>query len=215
MLSRSAAVSHLFRRSPAGFFAVYTAIALCGCGKPKPVPAVTTSTPEPPLPREWNPASFDVCGLITKEEVGAIQHAEIVDTKSVRGADGTLRIFQCTYLSGGGTQEVALSVAVNEPSNSAHKILKEYWDETFSSAAERDEPGEREEEEEGKRVPPRAVEGVDGEAAWARGTLAVFHEEKILRISVRGPDEEAVRLDKAKALAKKALPRLSEAAGNE
>jgi hypothetical protein len=68
---------------------------------------------------------------------------------------------------------------------------------------------ERDEEEESK---PVRVPGVGEEAFWVGnrmlGALYVFSKNSILRLSLGGPEDEAAKIIKLKALAQKAIKRL-------
>src|SRR2546423_162018 len=70
--------------------------------------------------------------------------------------------------------------------------------------------GEAAEEEEG--APPEPVSGIGDEAFWTGGrvggALYVLKGNAFIRISVGGPGDEAAKIEKLKALARKALPRL-------
>ena len=85
----------------------------------------------------------------------------------------------------------------------------------YLSFEEREESGEREPEhgeaEEPKR-PPKRVRGVGDEAFWVgnrlAGSLYVRKGSAVLRVSVGGAGTEEEKIEKSKALAKRALKRL-------
>ncbi|MGA9996591.1 MAG: hypothetical protein WBP93_14335 [Pyrinomonadaceae bacterium] len=70
--------------------------------------------------------------------------------------------------------------------------------------------GESEEEEEG--APPKKINGIGDEAFWTGnrvgGALYVLKKNSFIRISIGGTGDEATKINKSKALAKKALARL-------
>ncbi|HVG37344.1 MAG TPA: hypothetical protein VNA10_06390, partial [Thermoplasmata archaeon] len=74
--------------------------------------------------------------------------------------------------------------------------------------------GKREEEEEKEKEssPPRKVSGVGDEAYWVGpaivGGLYVRKGDSYFRLSVGGPDREAVKIEKLKKLGRKAVGRL-------
>lgn len=78
------------------------------------------------------------------------------------------------------------------------------------SAARRPHAGE--EENENERNPPQPVAGLGDGAYWSGnpvgGVLYVLKGEKFIRVSVGGPDNQEVKLNKSKAIAGKVLPRL-------
>jgi hypothetical protein len=69
-------------------------------------------------------------------------------------------------------------------------------------------PKEREENEEAE-TPPQRVAGIGDEAYWSgnqiTAALSVLRKDTIVRISVGGPEEQAVKIKKATALAQKVL----------
>ncbi len=192
-------------------------LVCAGCNKPQrstsvsPTPAQSSPTnqivPLPPEPR------IAPCSLITNEEVGAIQGATITDAKNSAGVSGGMLMSRCYYSSKEPNMSVSLAVIEHNP----------HWAESFrrSTGDESDEekPGERKEkrggaerEENEKRVPPKKVDGIGEEAYWSGnrfgGALYVLAKDAIVRISVGGPDNEQIKIDKSKALALKALERL-------
>ena len=163
------------------------------------------------------------CSLITNEEVGAIQHGTITDAKSSAGVSGGMLMSQCYYNAKEPNMSVSLAVIEHNPRDASAPDARSYWAESFrrSTGDESDEekPGERKEkrggaerEENEKRVPPKKVDGIGEEAYWSGnrfgGALYVLTKDAIVRISVGGPDNEQIKIDKSKALALKALERL-------
>ncbi|MBA3242476.1 MAG: hypothetical protein H0T60_14700, partial [Acidobacteria bacterium] len=59
---------------------------------------------------------------------------------------------------------------------------------------------------------PRPVDGLGEEAFWLgnnkMGALYVLNKNRMVRVSVGGPDEEGSKIEKSKKLAEKALKRL-------
>ncbi len=112
---------------------------------------------------------------------------------------------------------VSFTLTEPDPSNPAGLHPREYWERIFSrlgkqGEAEEEKKEEKRGEEEEKKVPPKRVDGVGEEAFWTGnrfgGALYVLKNDFILRISVGGPGEEEVKIDKSKALAAKAMSRL-------
>jgi len=202
-------------------------LVCAGCNKPQrstsvsPTPAQSSPTnqivPLPPEPR------IAPCSLITNEEVGAIQGATITDAKNSAGVSGGMLMSRCYYSSKEPNMSVSLAVIEHNPQDASAPDAKSYWAESFrrSTGDESDEekPGERKEkrggaerEENEKRVPPKKVDGIGEETYWSGnrfgGALYVLAKDAIVRISVGGPDNEQIKIDKSKALALKALERL-------
>ena len=202
-------------------------LVCAGCNKPQrstsvsPTPAQSSPTnqivPLPPEPR------IAPCSLITNEEVGAIQGATITDAKNSAGVSGGMLMSQCYYNAREPNMSVSLAVIEHNPQDASAPDSKSYWAESFrrSTGDESDEekPGEKKEkrggverEEKEKRVPPKRLDGIGEEAYWSGnrfgGALYVLAKDAIVRISVGGPDNEQIKIDKSKALALKALERL-------
>jgi len=202
-------------------------LVCAGCNKPQrstsvsPTPAQGSPTnqivPLPPEPR------IAPCSLITNEEVGAIQHATITDAKSSAGVSAGMLMSQCYYNAREPNMSVSLAVIEHNPQDVSAPDAKSYWTESFRRLAgdesDEEKPGERKEkrggaerEENEKRVPPKKVDGIGEEAYWSGnrfgGALYVLAKDAIVRISVGGPDNEQIKIDKSKALALKALERL-------
>ena len=202
-------------------------LVCAGCNKPQrstsvsPTPAQSSPTnqivPLPPEPR------IAPCSLITNEEVGAIQHATITDAKSSAGVSGGMLMSQCYYNAREPNMSVSLAVIEHNPQDVSAPDAKSYWTESFRRLAgdesDEEKPGERKEkrggverEEKEKRVPPKRLDRIGEEAYWSGnrfgGALYVLAKDAIVRISVGGPDNEQIKIDKSKALALKALERL-------
>lgn len=171
---------------------------------------------------------IDACGLITKEEVQAIQGSAIKEAKGSVHADGAFRVSQCFYMATDYAKSVSLAVTQSDPDSSSKRSPKDFWEEIFGrydgKEKERDEDereknknethpiqGRGEEEEEG-RTPPKKISGVGEEAYWTgssmTGALYVRKKNVIIRIGIGGPDNEESKIDKSKALAKKVLQHL-------
>jgi hypothetical protein len=170
--------------------------------------------------RNSNTPGIDACGLLTKEEIQAVQGSAVVDTKSSENPEGEFRMSQCYYAAAEPNRSVSLTLTqpnAREP--------KDYWRETFGhfNGEEKERAGDKEkkesirelarakgEEEEGP--PPRKVDGVGDEAYWTGnrvgGALYVLKNNVFIRISVGGPDDNETKLKKSKALAEKAISRL-------
>src|SRR5947207_6799998 len=100
-------------------------LSLAGCKK--------RETP-PPVPRtsqESNQAQIDVCGLLTKEEIEAIQGSPIKETKSSAHSDAGFLVSQCFYTAAEFARSVNLSVTQRDPSSLDGRDPKTFWGETF------------------------------------------------------------------------------------
>jgi hypothetical protein len=181
-------------------------------------------TVAPSLPAEEKPpissarVPIATCELITKEEVGAVQSTTISDTKSSKGSDGNYLVTQCYYAATGPNLSVSLAVTQRDPRNPSAPSPRDQWEQTFGpyrltgeKETEREGEGKGKEEEE-KTIPPKKVDGVGEEAFWAGnrvgGALYVLKGDVFFRISVGGPGDESVKLERSKQLAQKALGRV-------
>jgi hypothetical protein len=162
------------------------------------------------------------CTLITTDEVGAIQGATITDAKSSEGPSGGLVMSQCYYSAKEPNKSVSLAVIQSAGSVTGGET-RDYWASTFGRFAQGPSPSGREEkekdqklgetrEEEENRTPPRKIDGVGDEAFWSGnrfgGALYVLKGDVFIRVSVGGPDNEEIKIEKSKTLAQKALSRL-------
>ena len=195
-------------------------LALAGCERRATTQSITSAGQEP------GQAGFDVCGLIQKEEIEAIQGSPIKETKSSARSDAGFRISQCFYTAAEFSKSVSLAVTQSDPRSSAKRSPKDFWKKTFGrfegEAKESEDDKEKKEslrdqarargEEEETSVPPKKIDGIGEEAYWTGnrfgGALYVLRKDVFIRISVGGPDKEETKIEKSKALAQKALERL-------
>lgn len=192
--------------------------------------------PQPLLNTESAGAEINVCGLLTSQEIEAVQGSPIKDAKSSGQPGEGMLMSQCFYTAAEFNRSVSLAVTQADPKSPNKRSANEYWEETFgkydNEAAEKEgkeKAGESESEKEKKESlheqqrehgeeeetkPPKKIEGVGDEAFWSGsrvgGALYVLKKNKdaFIRISVGGPDAQEVKIDKSKRLAQKALDRL-------
>jgi hypothetical protein len=170
-------------------------------------------------PAKSGEAAIPACSLLSKEEVGAIQGATIVDAKSGVTPSGKLVMAQCYYSS--KEPNLAVSVTLIQPGNesSTGSEAKDYWADKFGRFEEESdtesatEPSERESgEEKEKAIPPKKIDGVGDGAFWSGnrfgGALYVLKKNMIVRVSVGGPGDEQSKINKSKAIAQKAIEHL-------
>ena len=187
-------------------------LVLAGCKKretPQPVPKASEKS---------NQVQIDVCGLLTKDEIEAIQGSPIKETKSSARSDTAFRVSQCFYTATEFSRSVSLAVMQGDPDRPTTTSPKDFWKERFGRYSgdekERDkvkEETERKEEKE-ESVPPKKIDGIGDEAFWASnrfgGVLYILKGDAFISISLGGTDDEETKLNKSKALAQKALQRL-------
>ena len=162
--------------------------------------------------RKTESAKLDACTLITSAEIQEVQGEAVKETKSNERAAGAFNISQCFYTLPTFNKSISLEVTRNN--NSKGDGPKEFWKKRFHGGSEtereEEERGEGKEEEEGGK--PKPVDGVGDEAFWSgnrkAGALYVLKNDSFIRISIGGPEDETVKINKSKALAQKALQRL-------
>jgi hypothetical protein len=159
-------------------------------------------------------APIDPCVLLKNNEIEAEQGSPIKESKSSANTNNGFRVAQCYYAANENNKSIALTVTQRDPEHLNARTAKNVWDDMFSEDAREKKEGESEREEGEKGAAPTKIDGVGDEAYWtgARfgGALYVLSREKdmFIRISVGGGDTEEGKIEKSKALARKALDRL-------
>jgi len=175
-------------------------LASGGCEKRAATQLITNTS------QESGQTKFDVCGLIKKAEIEAVQGSPIKETKSSARSEGDLRISQCFYPAAEFSRSVSLAVIQRDPDQQAKRSPRDFWKETFGR-----KEGRATQEKEAS-VPPKKIDGIGEEAYWTSnrfgGVLYVLKGDAFISISVGGPDNEETKINKSKALAQKALQRL-------
>ena len=163
---------------------------------------------------------IDACGLITNEQVQAIQDSPIKDAKGSEQSDGSFRIAQCFYTAETFNKSVSLAVTQSDPAAPKARNPKDFWKQTFGryegeTKEEKGDEGKKEslrEQDEEKGRPPKKIDGVGDAAYWTAnrmgGALYVLKNDVFIRVSVGGPESEDAKINRCKALAEKALSRL-------
>ena len=172
-------------------------------------------------PSESESPKIDACSLATREEVGAIQGAKILDPKSSEGPAIDFQLSQCYYGSAEPDRSVSVGLMQRDPKDSGTRTITQFWHETFDHFASVENEKEAEEKrpenngEDGKEhegVRPQKIEGLGEASYWLGnpmgGILYVLKNDRMLRISFGGPGSADDKLTKSKALAQKALGHL-------
>ncbi len=172
-------------------------LCLIGCKRGSEVPSAT---------------ALDACALLKNDEVAAIQRSPVTESKSSAKTNNGLRVVQCYYATSDSNKSVSVAVTQGDTQHPGKRTARNVWNGMFSEEA-RDEKG-REGEEGGKMEPPIRIDEVGDEAYWTGakfgGALYVLRREKdtFMRISVGGGDTAESKIEKCKALARKAFDRL-------
>ena len=163
---------------------------------------------------------IEACALITIDEVQQIQGTPVKDTKPSENSDGRFRIAQCFYTTDPFSKSVSLAVIQSDTTSANAGNPKDFWKERFGryeGETKKYQSDEEKKESLGEQLETRSaaakkMEGLGDAAFWTAnrmgGALYVLKNNVFIRISVGGPDKEEVRIDRSKALARKALARL-------
>jgi len=139
---------------------------------------------------------IDPCGLISAEEVQAIQGSPIKDVKPSEQSDGSFRIAQCFYNAETFNKSVSLAVTQRDPASDKARNPQDFWKETFGryEGEVKEEKGDEEkreslrEQEEEKGQPPKKIEGIGDDAYWTAnrmgGALYVLKNDVFIRIKL-------------------------------
>ena len=160
------------------------------------------------------PGKVDACTLLTSDEIKAVQGEALKTTKSSQQTGHEFVIDICYYELPTPSNSISLSLA--QPNPNKKDSVREFWENTFGDS----EHGRKEKEREGEGgegeleegAPPRKIAGLGQEAFWFAspigGVLYVLKGDHYIRLSVGGRGTSEAKLNKSKALAKKAIARL-------
>jgi len=157
------------------------------------------------------PGKVDACTLLTSDDIKAVQGEPLKTTKPSQQAGHEFVIDICYYELPTPSNSISLSLA--QPNPAKKDSVREFWENTFGDS----EHGRKEKEREGEGeieegAPARKIAGLGQEAFWFSspigGVLYVLKGDHYIRISVGGKVNSEAKLNKSKALAKKALARL-------
>lgn len=156
-------------------------------------------------------AGPDICSLIDKSEIAGVQGGQVQSVVPSSQMSGALAISQCYYtvISADGSKNLSVHLQVmrGDAKAAGRNVAKDFWEERFKH-----EKGRGEEEEEEEAGQPLPVRGVGDEAFWMGnnrvGALYALKGDKIVRVSVGGPDDGKIKIEKSKTLTQKALQRL-------
>jgi hypothetical protein len=173
-----------------------------------------------PQPSESKSPKIDACSLATREEVGAIQGAKMLDPQSSEGPAGDFQLSQCYYGSAEPDRSVSIGLMQRDPKDSGTRTITQFWHETFDrfAGAENEKEAEQkrpenngEDGEQHEGMHPQKIEALGEASYWLGnpmgGILYVLKTDRMLRISFGGPGNADDKLVKSKALAQKALSR--------
>jgi hypothetical protein len=130
-------------------------LASGGCEKRAATQLITNTS------QESGQTKFDVCRLIKKAEIEAVQGSPIKETRSSARSEGDVRISQCFYTAAEFSRSVNLAVIQRDPDRQAKRSPRDFWKETFDR-----KEGRATEEKEASATPKR-INGIGEEAYWS------------------------------------------------
>ena len=162
---------------------------------------------------------FDPCSLLTPREIEEVQGDRVSSTKASEPQRDHFAVSQCFYSLATFPKSISLELTQRRPGEA--ETPRAHWKQMFARAVEKgkekeDDPGSEEkvgrEKEKEAAARPHLVTGVGDEAYWdgssLGGGLSVLKGDAYFRLSVGGPEPVAVKIEKLKKLARKALKRL-------
>jgi len=160
------------------------------------IPVVCAAAQPLPLP--------DPCKLLTVADVEQAQGNVYLDTaKSVKTSAG-VTVSQCYFRLADESRSVTLELTRAESRHATHEL----WEKQFESK-------EKEKHEEaGNETHGVEVKGIGEDAIWTgnrvSGALYVLTGDTILRISLGGIGTQELKVERAKMLARRVLPKLGD-----
>lgn len=172
--------------------------------------------------------SFDACSMITDDEIEAVQGEAVKTAKNNSRISGSLLISQCFYELNDYSKSVSFEITQTAPDAAEKADLGKIWEEKFNKPIPVDNDRDEEEKNEGKTTTEKTLDekGANepdsggqpqavslGDAAFRVGNritnaLYVLKNNRIIRISIGGADDQNVKLEKLKKAARSALNRM-------
>ena len=137
------------------------------------------------------------------------------ETKNSARSDAGFRVSQCFYTATEFSKSVNLALVQRDQDDPTKRSPKDFWKEKFGAYSSESGDsstslGMTEENEKGPA--PKKISGLGDDAYWVSnrfgGVLYVLKGDAFISIGIGGTDDEETKLNKSKALAKKALQRL-------
>jgi hypothetical protein len=193
--------------------------------QPTPQPSQTPANAVSAVPKSAT------CALLSGADIKEVQGEEPADAQGSEHLAGGLVMSQCFYRLPTFNKSVGIEVVRASSDAQTPGPVRDYWRQKFQRGAGEGRGREREREEELGRenangqvregvhrereregeeeTRARRVAGVGDEAYWSggeeNGALSVLRKDAVISVSVGGPEDEAGKIKKAKALAQKVL----------
>ena len=165
----------------------------------------------PPATPEASPGStngIDACSLLTTKEIEAIQGAPLKETKRTVNSQGGLTVSQCYFLLPMIADSIVVTVT-QRANDSNGRDPKQSWNEIFHGDKEKTKAREGEEKE---PAAPEKITSLGDEAFWMPrrygGRLYVLRGNIYISVGVGSPGDQAIKIQRSKALAEIVLKRL-------
>jgi len=178
--------------------------------------AGTEASPVSPATTSTLKGKVDPCKLLTSEDLKQVQGEAPKEAQRSDREEGGFIVAQCYYSLPTASNSVVLNVTTASQ-GSAARDPRAFWKDTFGRKAEKHRDRDREgkpkkgEEEEDSVLPEKITDVGEG-AYWIAsrvgGALYVLKKDLFFRISVGGAGDAKSKLNKSKALARKALERI-------
>ena len=142
------------------------------------------------------PQPTDPCDLLANDDILAIQGAAPLSAHATSHTSGDVTVSQCFYLLPEQSRSVTLEITTA-------RNVRELWEKQF-------EPNEKQEnEKEPTETHAIEVKGIGRDAFWGgnrvSGALFVLTRGAILRVSIGGGGDVAMKMEHAKILTRAAL----------
>src|SRR5437899_1745486 len=110
----------------------FVLLALVGCHKHVTTqPSSDAQATASPASQKSGAAKFDACGLLTKQEIEAIQGSPITDAKSSGHSAKGFLVSECYYATKDSSRSVSLMVTQGDPGSAARGNPKDVWNKSF------------------------------------------------------------------------------------
>jgi hypothetical protein len=162
---------------------------------------------------------LDACSLLTSADILAVVGEPVREAKASSRSNAAFEVHQCFYRAQTFSKSVSLEL-IRQQAKPGARNIREFWREKFhhdTSGEDKDDDRSPQlgassrplagEENEGLAAQP--ISGVGEEAYWAgegiTAALYVLQRDRMIRVSLGGPEDEKSKINKAKLLAQVAL----------
>ena len=152
----------------------------------------------------------DPCKLLTISDVEQAQGNVYLDTAKSVKTSGGVTVSQCYYRLAEASRSVTLELTRAASPHKTHEL----WEKQFESKEKESKEKEKKGEEGENETRGVEVKGIGEDAIWTgnrvSGALYVLTKDLILRISLGGIGTQELKVERAKMLARRVLPKLDQ-----